>query len=103
MTGEVRGRPPALGAAPAGGFEIPMSAILSTDGTTSAVWIIDEASGTVARKEVTLGAMTPRGVLVGGLEPGQWIATAGVHYLRDGQQVRIMDASADEPSGEDAS
>ena len=26
-----------------------------------------------------------------GLQPGEWIATAGVHYLKEGQKVSIMD------------
>ena len=26
-----------------------------------------------------------------GLEQGEWIATAGVHYLREGMEVRILE------------
>ena len=33
------------------------------------------------------------GVTVSGPTAGQWIATAGVHYLRDGQVVRLIDES----------
>jgi hypothetical protein len=31
-----------------------------------------------------------------GIEPGEWIATAGVHYLKEGQEVRILSASTEE-------
>jgi hypothetical protein len=40
---------------------------------------------------VTLGELTALGIRVtSGLKPGEWIATAGVHTLREGQQVRIL-------------
>ena len=29
--------------------------------------------------------------IMDGLEPGEWVATAGVHYLKEGQQVRLLD------------
>jgi hypothetical protein len=32
-----------------------------------------------------------RGLLVTGLEPGEVIAVAGVHFLQEGQQVRESD------------
>jgi hypothetical protein len=36
--------------------------------------------------------ITPHGIAVtSGIEPGEWVATAGVNSLREGQQVRIMD------------
>ena len=43
--------------------------------------------------------MTPMGILVQGIEPGEWIATAGVHYLQEGQEVRsLLDAQGRSPS-----
>lgn len=103
MTGEVTGRPPAREDIPSDQFEVPMSAVLSNDGASSSVWIIDDANGTVSSRAVELGRTTPRGVLVSGLEPGVWIATAGVHYLHEGQQVRIIDQSTSDESGKNAS
>jgi hypothetical protein len=32
------------------------------------------------------------GILARGLKKGMWIATAGVHTLREGQEVKIMEA-----------
>jgi multidrug efflux system membrane fusion protein len=57
----------------------------------SHVWIVDESTGIVSRRDVTVGPIMPQGVIVEGLDPGVWIAVAGVHYLREGQQVRIID------------
>lgn len=71
------------------GYEIPETAIFSDSGTQY-VWIIDGSSKTVSRQQVTPGEITPFGIRVPDLQPGQWIATAGVHYLAEGQQVRIM-------------
>ena len=34
--------------------------------------------------------MTVGGIRVQGVEPGEWVATAGVHYLTEGEQVRIL-------------
>jgi RND family efflux transporter MFP subunit len=73
-----------------GGIEVPLSALLqSGEENRSYVWVIDEPSNTVTRRPVTIGQFTDFGVLVAeGLEPGEWVVTAGVHQLRDGQQVR---------------
>jgi len=93
MTGSARGRgePPNQDEEVA----IPITAVASADGQSSYVWVIDEASGRVSRREVELGVMTATGIQVSGLDTGLWIATAGVHFLVEGQQVRIMaDTSA---------
>jgi len=39
-----------------------------------------------------LGTVTNAGTeVLAGLQRGEWIATAGVHSLRDGQRVRIAE------------
>ena len=76
------------------GIEVPASAILTDDSQqsqTTYVWLVDEASSTVSRVPVEKVRLSTRGVQVRGLEVGQRIATAGVHYLREGQQVRIVE------------
>ena len=74
------------------GIQLPVSAIYSpADDKKSYVWLINEQSGAVHRQVVTLGKMTSTGVVItDGLKPGNWVATAGVHYLREGQKVKIM-------------
>ncbi len=74
------------------GIQLPVSAIYSpADDKKSYVWLINEQSGAVHRQVVTLGKMTSTGVVItDGLKSGEWVATAGVHYLREGQKVKIM-------------
>ena len=74
------------------GIQVPVSAIYSpADDKKSYVWLIDEKTGEVHRQVVTLGKMTATGLVIKeGLNAGNWVATAGVHYLRDGQKVKIM-------------
>jgi RND family efflux transporter MFP subunit len=72
--------------------EVPETAILE-DGESTYVWLIDETTKKVSRLPVEVGELTPLGVTVSGPIDGQWIATAGVHYLRDGQEVRLIDES----------
>ena len=74
------------------GIEVPVAATFSSDETGKTyVWVIDEQTKTVHKREVTTGNLTDNGINVReGLQPGEWIATAGVNYLREGQQVRIL-------------
>jgi RND family efflux transporter MFP subunit len=68
---------------------IPVTAVFSPaaeDG--SCVWVIDPSSNTVARREVRIGQLVSGGYVVqSGLETGELIATAGVHFLKEGQEV----------------
>lgn len=71
-------------------FEVPVTAILEKDGK-SYVWVIDETAMTVSLKEVTTEKLTNFGIMVkGDLKPGDWLTTAGVHYLKEGQKVRLL-------------
>jgi len=70
--------------------EVPLVAIFSDEGNTSYVWVIDEASNKVTRRQVEVGSLSNNGVMVEGLKPGEWVASAGVNTLVEGQQVRIL-------------
>lgn len=74
------------------GVEIPISALYtSVEPDESFVWVIDAQLNTVSRRKVTTDHLTDHGIMITeGLEPEEWIATAGVHYLQEGQQVRIL-------------
>lgn len=78
--------------------EVPVTAVFSPDGSgQSYVWTIDESSSTVSRRPVEIEALADSGVTIqSGLEPGEWIAIAGVHYLEEGQQVSILNAGEQE-------
>lgn len=88
MAGRVRGRPDL----PEGEeikIIIPVTAVFAPEPEkTSFVWIIDESSNAVSRREIRLGESTSAGYIVTeGLAKGEVIATAGVHFLSEGQVV----------------
>jgi len=90
MAGVARGRVELPGDAVSQGYEVPETAVFSDESGEHSVWLIDPSSKTVRRQVVALGELTPRGVRVAGLAAGQWIATAGVHYLEDGETVKLL-------------
>ena len=90
MAGKVTGEPPEGMRQELGGVEVPISATFA-DGDQTYVWVIDEAGGVVSRRAVSPGMLTNHGLrLTSGVEPGEWVVTAGVNYLSEGQQVRIL-------------
>jgi RND family efflux transporter MFP subunit len=72
---------------------IPLGAVFSsTDSLSTHVWIYDTQSQIVNKRTVQKGSITDGGlVITEGLKQGDWIATAGVHFLTDGQKVRLLD------------
>lgn len=92
MAGRASGKVRQRGDAEQPEIVIPVTATFSpeSDGK-SYVWVIDESDNTVSRREVTIQAARSSGMVVNqGLEPGEMIATAGVHFLTEGQQIRPM-------------
>lgn len=80
------------------GIEVLETAVFSVDDTQKThVWIIDEKTKTVSMREVKTGDLTDFGIMVKeGIKPGEWVATAGVHYLREGQEVKLLEEPAEE-------
>ena len=74
------------------GIRVPESSVFASDNNDAFyVWVIDENAQTAHRREVKLGPMTNTGIRIQeGLKPGEWVATAGVHSIREGQKVRIL-------------
>lgn len=74
-------------------IELPATAVNLTGAPF--VWVVDEATGTVAARPVQVGppagAMLP---ILSGLEPGDRVVTAGVHSLTEGQQVKFDQGAA---------
>jgi RND family efflux transporter MFP subunit len=71
---------------------VPPAAVFSMEeGQQSYVWVVEEPDKTVARREVTIGELTPVGLAVlEGVQRGDWVVTAGVNSLRENQQVSIL-------------
>lgn len=74
------------------GYLVPLVAIApSDDAEQGYVFKFDQETGTVSRVEVK--GRAGRGNLIeviGGVEAGDILAAAGVSFLRDGQQVKLM-------------
>ena len=69
-------------------FSIPASALLEADGKQW-LWVIEPSTHSVSRREVKAEKSGDGKVLVySGVEPGELIAVAGVHYLKQGLVVK---------------
>ena len=92
MAGRVRGDPPEEMLALQGSITVPVSATFAIDDDTY-VWVIDRDTNTVAKRAVKTGMFTNTGIgVTEGLAPGELVATAGVHFLAEGQQVTLLAA-----------
>ena len=69
------------------GYLVPLAAIYQTGGTPE-VWVVSD-DGTVALRPVTVEQFDDNQVRVHGVAAGTTIVTAGVHTLREGQEVRL--------------
>lgn len=82
--------------AAAAGFEVPLDAVPVDEVGRYYVWrVVPAADGVfqVERRDVTVGPMTLNRVLVtAGLDEGDRIALAGVHILKEGARVRLLEA-----------
>lgn len=72
-------------------IELPASALVRADAGT-AVWLFDQATGTVSLRNVAVRDGDAAAVQVtSGLKPGDVVVTAGVQALRPGQKVRLLE------------
>nr|MDJ0879260.1 efflux RND transporter periplasmic adaptor subunit [Halieaceae bacterium] len=94
MAGIATGDDPSMSGDVLQTIEVPVTAVFSPDEATgSFVWVIDPDAMTVSRRAVTVEALSEGGIKVmDGLSIGEWIAIAGVNYLREGQEIRILES-----------
>jgi multidrug efflux system membrane fusion protein len=70
---------------------LPLSA-LHEKGGRPAVWVVDRKTREVSLRPVELAGFREDGLaLRGGVDPSEWVVTAGVHTLVEGQAVRPID------------
>lgn len=73
------------------GIELPSAAIFDKSGQP-AVWVYREPSGSVTLTEVEIARFDQGKALIGGgITAGEYIVTAGVNQLREGQQVTLLE------------
>lgn len=72
---------------------IPASAVF-VDGGGRFAWVYDPASGSVRARRVEVAGLLPggRALLGGGLSAGELVVSAGVHSLREGEAVKVLQA-----------
>ena len=71
-------------------LRVSASAVLTEDGDTF-VWVVDLPASTVSLRKVALSAEGSGIRVDAGLGAGTRIVTAGIHSLKQGQQVRIAE------------
>lgn len=87
MTATVRFEAPL----PAPILALPLQSLLRDQGATY-VWLLDPASMTVTKSRVEIAQVSGNEVVIsGGVAPGATVVTAGVHLLKEGQKVRLLD------------
>jgi RND family efflux transporter MFP subunit len=75
------------------GIEIPPSALMRSGGG-AAVWVVDPGALTVSMRSIVIQAQNPNSIQVAsGLNQGELVVTAGVHALRPGQKVRLLETA----------
>jgi len=67
---------------------LPLSAIYQT-GDAAQVWLVE--GGKVSLKNIQVTNFDDNNVQVSGLKAGDIVVVAGVHKLREGQEVRTGD------------
>jgi multidrug efflux pump subunit AcrA (membrane-fusion protein) len=74
-------------------IKVPAIAVIDAPGDHPYVWVYDQVSGTVHKREIKVSAPSGSGYLevTDGLVPGDIIVTAGVTKLREGMKVRPWD------------
>ncbi len=74
------------------GFSIPIGAVFADENGESHVWITDPKTMRVHRTRVRTGNMVGENIQVlSGLKPGNQIVTAGAHFLKENQKIRILE------------
>jgi multidrug efflux pump subunit AcrA (membrane-fusion protein) len=82
------------------GIQIPTTALFAEDDTKKAyVWVIDQTTNTLERRQVHTGDFSEFGILIkSGLEAGEWVVVAGATLLSAGEEVRILGAPGENRS-----
>jgi multidrug efflux pump subunit AcrA (membrane-fusion protein) len=82
------------------GIQVPTTALFTEDDIEkSYVWVIDQATNTLERREVQTGDLSEFGILIkSGLQAGEWVVVAGTTLLSAGEEVSILGAPGESAS-----
>ncbi|MFC1548548.1 efflux RND transporter periplasmic adaptor subunit [Candidatus Omnitrophota bacterium] len=71
---------------------VPTEAVLEDPEGNRYLWVFNEENSTVSKRKVEVEQLTQGGTIIkSGLESGEIIATAGAHYLHEGQKVKLLE------------
>ncbi len=91
MTAELRARAYQSQDKQPASVKVPVEAVLSDESKNSSVWVISPETLTVHLAPVELGPLSGESIHVtSGLTEGDTIVVAGVHHLREGMKVRVL-------------
>lgn len=90
MTAEVLALLPGDSATGTEGVRVPVNAVAVDENDAPFVWVV-QSDSTVKRVSVELADMLQdQYILKSGLDFGMQVVTSGVHYLKEGQPVRVL-------------
>jgi RND family efflux transporter MFP subunit len=70
---------------------VPVESVIGKQGQ-SFVWVFDQKKSVVTRRAIQTGDLNSQGKMEvkKGITAGDWVITAGVHSLKEGQKVRLL-------------
>ena len=74
-------------------YIIPVTAVFEGDTDKSpSVWVLNKNTNTVSKKSVQVGSLISNNAIevISGITHGEWVVTAGVHQLVEGQKVKQL-------------
>ncbi len=80
-------------------FRLPLSALISQDGTASNVWVADSVTWKISAKPVKIVTLVQQYAVVTGLSDDDWVVVSGVNFLTDKQVISPLAVRIDD-SGE---
>lgn len=73
-------------------YSIPSSAVFMNENNQSSVWIVDQTTMKVKQVNVQSTRLTGKNIkIINGIKPGDRIVTADVHFLHEGQEVKLLE------------
>ena len=81
---------------------LPLQSLFK-DGDSTFVWLLDKREMTVKRSPIKLASVAGNDVVIAsGVTAGDTVVTAGVHLLKPGQKVKLLDAPGASSAGDTA-
>lgn len=77
-------------------FKLPISALISTNGNKSLVWVADPKTWQITAKPVEIITLAHQYSVVAGLSDDDWVVVSGASFLTDKQTISPLTVRIDE-------